>query len=147
MPKELDFENLRLCLDNFKTERVFIRSISNDSTVKVDENLEGKILDAQVISDQLSIFIDGSAVFRFSFKKYERGFSLAYERFDENGVRVFLPTGINPDDPDLPEPKRSILRHDLDDHLIEIYFQGKIPLKSHSFRDKEKIWKYWCVDI
>jgi len=53
------------------------------------------------------------------------GMEVAYERIEVvDGMErlVMLSTGIDPYDPALPEPRRSFLRHDLDDHLLEIYF-------------------------
>src|SRR3989339_373412 len=49
------------------------------------------------------------------------------------------------EDPNLPEPQKSTLRSVLDDHLIEIDFEGRINLKFHSWWDKP-YWKYWTID-
>ena len=100
------------------------------------------------MGDGLSILIDGSEVFFFEYwKDDDRGFTLAYERMpDKRGVIPCLPTGVDPDDPDLPPVETSFLRHSNRDHLLEIYFRGKIPLKFYSYFDSDKIWKYWCVD-
>ena len=54
LPKESDFENLRLCLDNYPTEKIYIRdrggynpdgSYRTQGLTKVSESLEGKSLD------------------------------------------------------------------------------------------------------
>ena len=152
MPKRLDFKNLRLCLDNHKAERLYIRLAgSKGGTVKVNESLEGKTLDFKKEKSGLYLLIDSTEVFHFPLKdynaEYSKGFSLAYERVGlVNGVErlVMLSTGIDPYDPALPEPRRSFLRHDLDDHLLEIYFKGRIHLKFHSWHQKP-YWKYWAV--
>ena len=160
MPKELDFGNLRKCIDNFEADRLFIRLIGAKTigktkeeveAVKVVENLEGRKLDFKKNENNLYMLVDGEKKFHFSLKNYQKGFSLAYERIipteDRIGRMVILQTGINPDDPDLPEPRRSFLRNVLDDHLIEIFFKGRIPLKFHSWWSKDKTWKYWTVDV
>jgi hypothetical protein len=56
-----------------------------------------------------------------------------------------LSTGIDPYDSNLPEPRKSTLRTVLDDHLMEIDFDGRIPLKFHSWWHKPH-WKYWTID-
>jgi hypothetical protein len=153
MPKELDFENLRLCLDNFKVDHLFIRlKGSSGGTVKVNENLDNKILDFRRDSSGLYFLIDSEEVFHFPLNdynsEYSKGFSLAYERIEptEDGIgrMVMLGTGIDPYDSDLPEPRSSFLRHVLDDHLLEIFFKGRIDLKFHSWW-QEPHWKYWTI--
>ncbi len=150
MPKELDFENLRLCLDNYTADLLYIRLIgSMGGAVKVNEGLESKTLDFRKDKSGLYMLIDSNEVFRFSLKDYQKGFSLAYERIEptEDGIgrRVILSHGIDPYSPNLPEPKRSFLRTVLDDHLMEIFFEGRVNLKFHSWWDKP-YWKYWTID-
>lgn len=145
MPKKLDFKNLRKCLDNYKAESIYIRLVgSSGGTVKANEKLESKTLDFKKNKSGLHMLIDDLEVFYFPLKDYKKGFSLDYERMDEKHRMVMLSTGIDPDDPNLPEPTRSILRTVLDYHLMEIYFEGKIPLKFHSWWI-EPHWKYWTI--
>lgn len=152
MPRQLDFENLRKCIDNYPAERLFIRDcggVREDGSyrmhgkTKVNEELEGRVLDFS-LEDGLDFLIDGAKVWHFGLEGYDKGFSLAYERIVD-GKRYFASTGVDPDDPELPEPRRSFLRHVWDDHLIEIYFKGRIPLKFYSWW-KEPHWKYWTVE-
>ncbi|MBI2591371.1 MAG: hypothetical protein HYW34_01700 [Candidatus Brennerbacteria bacterium] len=147
MPKELDFENLRLCLDNYPVDSLYIRLVgSAGGTVKVNENLEGRILDFKKDESGLYLFIDLNEVFRFSLiKDYQKGFSLAYERIFDDGT-MYIPRGIsdNPYDENLPEPRRSFLRHVLDDHLLEIFFKGRVNLQFHSWWIRP-YWKYWMI--
>ncbi|MBI4141646.1 hypothetical protein HY484_01835 [Candidatus Woesearchaeota archaeon] len=152
--QKLDFKNLRLCLNNYEAEQLFIRLVgSSGGTVKVNEKLAGKKLDFKKNKSGLHFLIDSKEVFNFPLKDYGeddiRGaFSLAYERVEQiNGIDrlVMLSTGEDPYDPKLPEPRRSFLRHVLDNHLLEIYFKGRIHLKFHSWYDKECRWKYWAV--
>lgn len=150
MPKELDFENLRFCLDNYLTDSLYVRLVgSKGGTVKLDEDLEGRTLDFRKSSFGLYLLIDSAEVFHFPLKDYDKGFSLAYERIGQtaNGdeIMIMLGTGINPDDGNLPEPRRSFFRNCWDDHLVEIYFKGKINLKFHSWW-QEPHWKYWTID-
>jgi hypothetical protein len=152
MPLELDFENLRTCIDNYTADWLYIRLIgSKGGKVKVNEALESRTLDFAKDSSGLSFLIDSQEAFHFPLKEYNtercKGFSLAYERFNVvNGIEqmVILGTGIDPYDPKLPEPRRSILRNVLDYHLLEIYFLGRIPLVFHSWWI-EPDWKYWTV--
>ena len=119
MPKELDFENLRLCLDNYQSDFLYIRLVgSMGGTVKVNEGLEDKTLDFRRDSSGLYLLIDSDEVFHFPLKDYQKGFSLAYERIEptEDGIgrMVMLNQGIDPYDENLPEPRRSFLRSVLD---------------------------------
>ena len=163
MPKELDFENLRLCLDNYVAENIFIRDcrgIREDGKYdpqglnKVNETLENKNLDFIKNESGLHLLIDTKEVCHFPLKSYGtrdgQGFSLAYERIqptdDGVGRLVMLGRGEDPYDSKLLEPRRSCLRHTFDDHLIEIYFKGRIDLKFHSWIE-EPHWKFWTVDV
>ncbi len=150
MPKRLDFKNLRICLDNYPVDSLYIRLVgSMGGTVKINENLKGRVFNFKKDKSGLHLFIDSNEVFHFPLKDYEKGFSLAYERIEpiKNGFgrMVALGTGIDPYDPDLPEPQRSFLRTVLDHHLMEIYFKGRINLKFHSWWIKPH-WKYWAID-
>ena len=60
---------------------------------------------------------------------------------------MHIPGGIsdNPYDTNLPEPKRSFLRHVLDGHLMEIFFKGRVNIIFHSWWIKPH-WKYWTID-
>jgi hypothetical protein len=152
MPKELDFDNLGLCLDNYRAERLHIRRIGpQGGTSVVNESLEGRTLDFARDKDWIHLLIDDDEVFKFTLKshnnEYANGFSLAYERFEkiEHGERlIMLSKGVDPYDHNLPEPRRSILRHELDQHTLEIYFKGRVHLKFHSLWPELQR-KYWTV--
>ncbi|HEY4497284.1 MAG TPA: hypothetical protein VJC20_00800 [Candidatus Paceibacterota bacterium] len=150
MPKRLDFKNLKLCLNNYSADFLYIRLVgSAGGTVKVNEKLEGRTLDFRKDKSGLYMLIDSNEIFRFPLKDYQKGFSLAYERIEptEGGVgrRVMLSHGVDPYDPDLPEPRKSFLRTVLDRHLMEIFFEGRVNLKFHSWWIKPH-WKYWTID-
>jgi hypothetical protein len=153
MPKRLDARNLRKCLRNYKANSIFIRTTgSADSiagTTKVTEPLRGRKLDFTMGKSGLSIFIDEKPIFHFPLKIYDKGFSLEYERVGPTdggvGRMVLDPDDGDPHDPSLPEPKRSILRTVLDDHLMEIAFEGRVHLRFHSWWMKPH-WKYWVVE-
>ena len=148
MPKKLDFENLRLCLDNYPAENIFIRLMGSfGGTVKVNEDLKGKTLDFKKKLSGLHMLIDSEEVFHFPLKDYYAGFAFSYERFEpyENGQEINLSYGIDPYDPNLPEPRNSVLRTIFDYHLMEISFEGRIDLKFHSWRSKPDL-KYWMID-
>lgn len=150
MPKKLDFKNMRLCLDNYPPDFLYIRLVgSKGGTDKVNEDLENRTLDFIKNRSGLYLLIDSVEVFHFPLKDYCKGFSLAYERIEptEDGIgrMVMLGTGIDPYDSNLPEPKRSFLGQVLDDHLLEIFFKGRINLRFHSWWQKPH-WKYWTID-
>ena len=160
MPKALDFENLRYCLDNYETDSIFIRLVgSSGGTVKVyrsriddrhsiDKPLDFQVLDFKKNNSGLHMIIDNSEVFQFPLKNYndnyQKGFSIGYNRVDDKGRKILLQRGIDPDDPELPTPIQSTFRTVIDNHLMEIDFKGKIPLEFHSWWD-EPHWKYWTV--
>ena len=149
LPKRLDIRNLRLCLDNYTPTFLYIRVVGSlGGTEKVRERCEGRSLDFKKDRSGLRMIIDGNAVFHFPLKGYDKGFVLAYERFIQTGVHtggmLHLSHGVDPYDPNLPEPTRSLLRIILDDHLMEIYFAGRVHLKFHSWL-KEPHWKYWTI--
>lgn len=150
MPKKLDFKNLRLCLDNYPADFLFIRLVgSAGGTVKVNENLKGRKLDFRKNKSGMYMLVDSKEVFHFPLKDYQKGFSLAYERIipteDGVGIMVMLSQGAYPYHHTLPEPRRSFLRIVLDNHLMEIFFVGRVNLKFHSWWVKPH-WKYWTID-
>lgn len=155
MPKELDFENLRFCIDNYSPTFLYIRLVGSVAAsmgvdaFKLGENLENKTFDFRKDDSGLYMLIDSNEVFHFPLKYYHKGFSLAYERIEptEDGIgrMVMLSHGIDPYDPNLPEPRQSTLRTVLDDHLMEISFEGRINLKFHSWWEKPHF-KYWTID-
>jgi len=152
MPKKLDFENLRLCLDNYKADRIQVQLVGTQGgTQEINENLEGRTLDFSIDNDRVHYLIDGDEVFRFAMKSHNNehtlGFSLAYERFEKIGQSerlIRLDSGLDPYDPKLPEPRRSFLMQVIGCHALEIYFHGRIHLKFHSWW-QETQWKYWAV--
>lgn len=161
MPKKLDFKNLKLCLEHYETERLFIRDCggiredgqySAQGRTQINENLEGKKLSFKKNKSGLYLLIDSEEVFHFPLKNYkdkgQKGFSLAYERIrpteDGIGRMVILSTGVDPYDSKLPEPQRSFLRNVIDRNLLEIFFKERVHLKFHSWW-QEPHWKYWTV--
>lgn len=150
MPKELDFENLRLCLDHYSPDVLYVRLVgSAGGAVKVNERLEGRTLDFKKNKSGLYLLIDSDEVFHFPLNNYQKDFSLEYERIEptEDGIgkMIILQRGVDPYDPTLPEPTRSFLRTVLDRCLLEIHFKGRVNLKFHSWWI-EPDWKYWVVD-
>ena len=155
MPKELDFKNLRMCIDNYIPTFLYIRLVASVAAdqgreaFKIGENLEGKIFDFKKNESGLYLLVNSQEVFHFPLNDYQKGFSLAYERIkptkDGIGRIIILREGVNPYNPLLPEPRKSTLRIALDNHLMEIDFKGRIDLKFHS-QGKEHYWNYWTVD-
>jgi hypothetical protein len=151
MPKKLDFKNLRYALNNYHAQGIFIRlKGSMGGHNKLNVNLEEKVLDFKKHKSGVDILIDGENKFHFPLtdyaSPYNKGFSIAYERINPNGSIVILGWGEDPYDSNLPEPKSSIFRNVWDNHLLEIIFEGRIPLKFHSWWDEQSRWKYWTID-
>jgi len=146
MPHKLDYKHLRTCIDNYESDQLFIRLVgSYGGTKKVNEMLEGKSLDFKKNKNGLYLLIDKKEVFHFPLKDTHKGFSIAYERFHTDGS-MHLPAGLtSPYDPTFPKPKRSYLRAVWDNHLMEIFFKGRIDIKFHSWMDKPHL-KYWTID-
>ncbi|MBU0667405.1 MAG: hypothetical protein ABIC91_04505 [Nanoarchaeota archaeon] len=157
LPKELDFEHLRFCLDNYSSKSIFIRDCGGirddgkyhcEGLEKVNESLEGRVLDFKKDSYGLYILIDSDEVFHFPLKYYDSGFNLSYERFElsKDGSEriILLSRGFDPYDSTLPEPRTSMLRHVIDNHLFELSFKGRIDLEFHSWKYKPD-WKYWKI--
>ncbi len=156
MPKELDLENLRICLDNYKLNKLYIRDcggyredgsyrISGEQKVNIKFN-DDKVLDFKKNESGLLLIIDSEEIFHFPLNKTHNGFSLAYDRRYDDGRIVMLSGGLNPYDPELPEPKTSKLRNVWDSLLVELTFEGRIDLKFHSWKEEPYL-KYWTIDI
>lgn len=152
LPKKLDFKHLRLCLDNYEATHLYIRDCGSHDRItgknKAEETLEGKTLDFIRNKSGLYFLIGAKEVFHFPLKDYKnkdtKGFSLAYERVDEEEKIVYIQGLVDPYDQSLPEPRKSTLRHILDKHLVEIDFKGRIDLAFHSWW-QEPHWKYWKI--
>ena len=119
---------------------------------------EDKKLDFKKDKSGLYMLVDSNDVFHFPLKDYQKGFSLEYRRIEptEDGIgrMVILSHGIDPYDPNLPEPQKSTLRSVLDDHLIEIDFEGRInpsiPPSLRSFKPRAIIFiisRFFLCDI
>jgi hypothetical protein len=159
LPKELDFQHLQLCIDEYTPTNLFIRDCgairengrySAQGLKKVDQRLKNRILDFSVGENSLEMLIDNESVFSFVLDEgYHKGFSLAYHRVEKDGTGVMLPTGVDPYDSSLPEPTSSLLRIILSDenyisHMMEIEFDGRVHLAFHSWWE-EPHWKYWKI--
>lgn len=158
MGKEKDWDHLRLCLDTYNPLKIYIRDCGGyesdggfriQGKRKVCELLEDRTLDFLVAQKKLHMLVDQEEIFCFPLQqRYQRGFTVAYERFlqDEEGLErmVHLSHGENPYDPRFPEPKRTILRIDIDNHLMEITFDGRIHLAFDSWMKKPHF-AYWKV--
>lgn len=146
--KKLDWKHLRMCLDVMKPDWLYIRLVgSMGGTVKVDVSLKGHLLDFRKDRSGVHMLVDGEEVFHFPLEDYSKGFSIAYERVYPDG-RFHMGSGGegNPDNPELPRPRRSYLRTVLDDHLMEIFFKGKIPLEFHRWAyPNERTWRLYRI--
>lgn len=155
LPKKLDFKNLRICLDNYTPAFLFIRLMGSIAATekidafKVGERLENRTLNFKKNKRGLYMLIDNVQTFHFPLKDYVGGFKLTYERFDNGGLRVW--DDDDPYNPALPEPRKSTLKTILDDHLLEIDFDGRIHLKFHSWKkdrpSDHPIYKDWTIAL
>ncbi len=154
MLQELDFENLRLCLNYYKPTRLHIMDFrvvkengkfrSRGRTI-VSEDLTDKILDFKKNGPGLYMLVDSNEVFHFPLEDYPKGFSVAYERIESTKASIERAVGIDPNDPDQPKIRQSLLRIMLDKHEMNIVFNGKLYLKSYSEGSKSLL-KYWTID-
>lgn len=73
MPKKLDFENLRLCIDNYSANFLYIRLVgSAGGTVKVNKNLRDGGFDFRKNKSGLYLSVDSEEVFHFPLKDYQK---------------------------------------------------------------------------
>lgn len=157
MRKTDDLKNFKRALRYYTPKLLYIRDcggvrengqFSCQGLCKVREDLTDKVLSFKQEEDSLLVFIDNSKVFTFdSFKSRDKGLSLAYERTEKtkDGFRtVMLPTGYNPYDCHLPEPDSSVLRHLIDNHLMEISFPGRVNIEQDGWWIKPH-YLYWKV--
>jgi hypothetical protein len=164
LPPQKCYDMLTWALKNFAAESVYIRLVgSRGGTVKVNEPLERKRLSIKRRRDGLQILINSKEVFLFkttSIRKNSRisgkCWAIAYFRVDKQNRMHYASTGYpnlrepqytGPDDPKLPEVKKTIFRAVNLDHLIEIVFSGKIPIKrTNILACGVKDWYYWEID-
>jgi hypothetical protein len=130
--------------------------------VKVDEDVTDKKLSVVRCRDGLKIVIDDQERFLFKTTSIEKDsrisgkcWAIAYFRLDDNGQMHYASTGYpnsqelytGPDDPRLPKVKQTIFRSVNYDHLIEITFSGRIPIRrSNKLVARIPGWYYWIVD-
>lgn len=155
------YRSLNYALEHFKAEHLFIRLVgSQGGTVKVSERLQSQKLEFRRCRDGLRVILDGKEVFLYkqtSFKKDTKlsgkMWSLAYWRENVDGM-MFHGNGYpnprdpytGPDDPRLPEVKRTMFRSVNRDHLIEVTFTGKIPIVcTGQLVSSIKDWFYWQI--
>jgi len=138
--------SLQNALKYFIPAHIFVRDWSTrGGKVLLSESLEGKKLTFKEIKMGLLFFIDGKNVFLFESvgKKWHKEWSVEYEHEQLiNGKRVLMHhnNNENPNDPNFPEPKRTILRSGNGLHLIEMTFDGKIPIKQILIKGKQTAW-------
>lgn len=151
-------------LKYFQAENVFIRLAgSAGGTVKVNEDVREKTLSLKRRRNGLEIIIDGQTHFLFeqaSQKKDEgtgKCWAVAFMRIDPNGRIHCASTGypnhqepgiLGPDDLQLPEVRQTIFRAVNWNHLIEIAFAGKIPIRrtDRTVFSRNPSWYYWDID-
>jgi len=127
MAQEEDFRNLRYCLDNYTTEQVFVQTLcTRGGKILIDEKLNKRKFDLEKDDSGLYLLLDSKKIFHFTLQKYDRGFSMTYNHE--------------------PNPEKSALINFIDNKMFWIIFDGKIPLKFHSWWDEEYGLKYWTAD-
>ena len=149
-------------LKYFKAEYVYVRLVgSKGGMIKLSEDVRQKSLVLKQSRKGLRIIIDGKERFLFevwSVKKDSlsgKRWSIAFFRVSEKGVMHYAHTGYpnslepytGPDDPRLPEVKKTIFRTVNHDHLIEITFSEKIPIRRlNKLINDTPGWYYWDLD-
>ena len=149
MSRRLDWVHLRMCIDHYRPSYIFVRKVgSMGGKHFVTEKLGRKKLDFTKDKDGLHFLVDGKEVVVLSLRDHgrDKGFSLAYERFWPDGTMSFDSHGRDPD-VDVPRVRDSMLRHVIDNCLVEITFPGKIPLKFHRWAcPDERTWKLYRIE-
>ncbi len=152
-------KNIQKALRRFWVERVYIRFVgSQGGKVVISEDMKGKKLAISRGKNGLDIKIDGEKVFFYEITTsgdivFGNRWSIAYERFDNAGRPHHAHTGYpnpyapytGPDDPDLPEVKKTILRSCNLNYLIEIIFSEKIPIKNVGLIPGYNDWYNWEI--
>ena len=165
LPPNRYFPALCTALEYFTAQNVFVRLVgSRGGTVKVNEDVRTRILSVKQYRRGLRILIDGQEVFLFEITSAKKDGRLSgkcwavyFLRIDRNGRMHNVSTGYpnsqepkitGPDDRRLPRIRQTTFRTVNHDHLIEISFDGKIPL----YRTDRMIylggprWYYWDLD-
>ncbi|MCR4327485.1 MAG: hypothetical protein NUV46_02800 [Nanoarchaeota archaeon] len=145
MRKEKDFENLKNSIDLYDSLLFHVSPsgrFSKNKEIVINESLEGKKLDFYF--DNGIIFLSDKKIIYLPLVSYDSGFKMEY-RTDKN-MRIY-PYNLHPNDPDMPEVKRSVLRNVIDGLLIEISFKGKIILEydDHPKNLKNLMTNFWKV--
>lgn len=158
------YQSLCFALEHFQIQWVYIRLRgSMGGTIKVSEDMATKKLTLRRCREGMRVIIDGEEKFLFIMTPYRKYTSLsgkkwaiAYNRIDEQG-RMFagstgypnsIDTYTGPDDPMLPGIESTTFRSCNSDHLIEISFVGKIPIRCLNILVNKSIpgWPYWEID-
>lgn len=138
------YETIRKALTNFRAKHIFIRYMgSAGGKIIINECLDGKIININKTTDGLLILIDERE--RFLYKIYKEGlanWAIAYFR----KIGLYLSIGPNFPDEALPPVKETILRSANHSFLMEITFEGKIPLRVLSLPTKERSCYFWEID-
>ena len=165
IPPSRYFQALCDTLKHFRAESVYVRLVGScGGTVKVDEDVSQKKLVLKQRRHGLEVVIDGQTRFLFeqrSPKKYQgvtgKRWSIAPFRIDDQGRMHNASTGYpnhqephisGPNDLQLPEVKKTIFRSCNMDHLIEITFTGKVPIRRLVLKifPRYEHWYYWDLD-
>lgn len=152
-------KTIQTALKYFPLENLFIRRVgSQGGGVVINKNLKNTKPAIKYSKNSFKFIIDGKEAFLFEFKKsttddyvYGKKWSIAYERIwrikeagrKRFGERLnFASTGYpylgsiyeSPDDPRLPEPKKTTLRCANSTHFAVITFKGKIPIRKTKYK-------------
>ena len=144
VPASRYLKNIRKALKYFQIEWIYIRFVgSRSGEVVISENMKSKKLTLGRRKNGLDIKIDGKKMFFYGIATsgniiFGNSWSITYERSNKDGRIHHAHAGYpnphapytGPNDLNLPEVKKTILRSCNRDYLIEITFSGKIPIKK-----------------
>ena len=149
-------------LKYFKAEYVYVRLVgSKGGMIKLSEDVRQKSLVLKQSRKGLRIIIDGKERFLFEMWNVKKDnlsgkrWKIAFYRVNKKGVMHSGYTGYpnyqepytGPNDPRLPEVKKTIFRTVNHDHLIEITFSEKIPIRRlDKLVNNIPNWYYWDLD-
>jgi len=141
------FSSLQNAFSHADPVRFFVRFMgSRGGQIVLDENIKGKKLKVKKNGTALIFLLDDVVFYEYKkiFTDNNKSWSIAYRRLIDG--QLFLPrTGLpnpydgdytGPDDPRLPEPYEIMLRSSNSEHLVEIYFDKRIPIIRSEYSTK-----------
>ena len=124
--KDKEAKELLYALDNYSCVGILIRAFSlgnRQDMIPININLENKHLDF-IVSKNWDFYVNNKKIISITPDKNEI-FKLEYQ--DHRNIRL-VPDFPDPNDSRMMIPAYSTFRNVVDNYLLEVHFNGKIPL-------------------